>query len=448
MSDSDITNRRASPDRSWLYLDFDSFFASAEQHFNPELRGEAVGVVPLDVVGTGCIAISREAKARGVPSGANIRDARRADPDIRLVVARPDAYVRLHHRILAVIEECVPVANVRSIDELSCALVASESAEAEALARTIKVRLREAFSECLTCSIGIAPSEKLAKIAAEMNKPDGLVVLDRAQLPRRIADLPLGDIPGVSDGILSRLNRAGVRDVPALWRMGAKQCRALWGSIEGERFWCALHGYPYERPETEKRMFGHSRMLPLDWRTPERIHDCAKQLCLSAARRLRRSRHRATTLTFSARGGGHRGYDSYKPDDRKWRTEVAMRPACDDSALLAALGEAMERASGKRGLDFRPRSIGVMLHGLVDAEEAQGDLFAAPAQNGRERAERLSGAMDGLRERFGPEAVSHGMHDPLPGGYLGAKIAFGRIPDPADFGEAATADGDTQFVTV
>ena len=108
-----------------LYLDFDSFFASAEQHFNPTLRGKALGVVPLDSPHTGCIAVSREAKARGVKGNMPIVEARQIIPDMIFVVARPDAYVRLHHRILATIETCLPIAKVRSIDELVCHLLPS-----------------------------------------------------------------------------------------------------------------------------------------------------------------------------------------------------------------------------------------------------------------------------------------------------------------------------------
>ena len=436
------------PDRAKLYLDFDCFFASVEQHFNPDLRGKPVGVVPLDVPGTGCIAISREAKALGVPSGASIVKAREACPDMIFVVARPDAYVRLHHRVLHAIETCLPIARVRSIDEVVCDLLPSESAAALTLARGIKFALRERIGKSLTCSIGLGQTELLAKIAAEADKPDGLVVLDAAMLPDAIAEMPLADIPGISKGIESRLSKANIRNVEQLWAMGAKQCRALWGSIEGERFWNALHGYPYERPDTEKRMFGHSRMLPLDWRTPDKVRDCARQLLLSAARRLRREELRASKLTLSARGGGFRGEARSKSDTMRWSAEIVFDPAHDDKALLAALNDAYTRYTDQVG--FAPRLVSVVLHGLYSSDEPQGDLFAASnnmAKASRQRSERLSFALDSLRAKHGPAAASMGVQEAIPGGYLGAKIAFGRIPDEADFAET-TEDGDTHFATM
>ena len=112
-----------------LYLDFDSFFASAEQHFNPALRGRPVGVIALDSAHTGCIAVSREAKRLGVKANVPARDARLLVPDMIFVVARPDIYVRLHKRILAAIETVLPIQHVRSIDEVVCALLPSEGRE-------------------------------------------------------------------------------------------------------------------------------------------------------------------------------------------------------------------------------------------------------------------------------------------------------------------------------
>ncbi|MEL7257441.1 MAG: type VI secretion protein ImpB, partial [Pseudomonadota bacterium] len=166
-----------------LYLDFDSFFATVEQHFNPSLRGKPVGVVPLDSPNTGCIAISREAKMLGLKSNTSITIARDLIPDMIFVVARHDVYVRLHDRILEAIETCLPISHVRSIDEVVCELLPSEARQGRALADRLKQTLREIFSAVLTCSIGMAPTELLAKIAAERCKPDGFSLIRAEDLP-------------------------------------------------------------------------------------------------------------------------------------------------------------------------------------------------------------------------------------------------------------------------
>lgn len=426
-----------------LYLDFDSFFASAEQHFNAELRGRPLGVVPLDSPHTSCIAVSREAKARGVKSGATIRAARQVIPDMVFVIARHDAYVRLHKRILAVIGTILPVERVRSIDEVVCHLTPSEAAQGRALADRIKTALAGAFSPALTCSIGMAPTELLAKIGAEMNKPDGFVLIKAEDLPRCLSHLDLRDLPGISKGIGARLAAAGVEDIDALWRLAPKQARKIWGNVEGERFWNELHGIHAERPETKKSMYGHGRVLPRDSRTPDKVEACARQLLLSATRRLRRDNLRATELTLGFRGG-------WGAEDGRWNWRDTFPAARDDRTFMRALSEGLREA--RRTLRFSPQAVSVTIHGVVSDAEITGDLFGDTLEMGsdtasREKWETVSDLMDTLRKSHGAKALSLGVQDEVFGGYVGAKIAFGRIPDEADFSEAATADEDTHFLS-
>jgi DNA polymerase-4 len=436
-----------------LYLDFDSFFASAEQHFNPDLRNRPIGVVPLDSPHTSCIAVSRQAKARGVKSGATIAKAREIIPEMIFVVARHDVYVRLHKRILNVIENVLPVAHVRSIDEVVCNLLPSEGKRAEDLARQLKTALSTAFSDVLTCSIGMAPTELLAKIAAELHKPDGFRLIKAEDLPQALSDIDLGDLPGISKGMRARLQAAGVHDFAGLWALAPKQARAIWGSVEGERFWNGLHGYHTERPETKKSMFGHSRILPRDWRTPEQVKICARLLTESAGRRVRRADVRATKLTLSLRGGSARNPSGRRSDNKHWSWEGSFAPARDDHTFMKALGVGL--AEAERRLPFQPQSVSVMIHGLIGATEVMCDLFAAtPGVSGgaadtadRAKWEKVSDLMDDLRAKLGPQAVSMGPTKEVPGGYVGAKIAFGRIPDEEDFSGPPVADEDTHFVT-
>ncbi|GAA4228543.1 DNA polymerase-4 [Sagittula marina] len=433
-----------------LYLDFDSFFASAEQHFNPSLRGKPLGVVPLDSPNTSCIAVSREAKARGVKSGCSIKAARQVIPDMIFVIARHDVYVRLHKRILTVVDAILPVGKVRSIDELVCNLLPEEAEQGAALSATIKSALAEAFSPQLTCSIGMAPTELLAKIGAEMNKPDGFALIHSTDLPDKLADMEITDLPGISKGIEARLAAAGVADFTALWSLAPKQARAIWGNVEGERFWNGLHGYHSERPATKKSMYGHSRNLPQGWRTPERVAACARQLTLSAARRLRREGGRATRLTVSLSGEGPRGRGAR---DGGWSWESVFPPARDDRTFLRALAEGLAQAG--QSARFAPRSVSVVIHGLKDETELTGDLFGGSVdphgagENDATRAkwEKVSELLDDLRRSHGAKAISYGLQEDMPGGYIGAKIAFGRIPDEEDFSETPVADEQTRFLS-
>ncbi|MEA2707782.1 MAG: polymerase, partial [Phycisphaerales bacterium] len=161
-----------------LYLDMNSFFASVEQQLRPELRGRPVAVAAVDVDSTCCIAASYEAKQLGIRTGTPVWKARKCK-GVRIVEARPDVYVRVHHEIIKVVESCLPVHAVHSIDEMSCRLSPDESEPSAAaeLAHRVKQTVRDGVGSCLSCSIGLAPNRLLAKVAADMQKPDGLTTI-------------------------------------------------------------------------------------------------------------------------------------------------------------------------------------------------------------------------------------------------------------------------------
>jgi DNA polymerase IV len=416
----------ASPGLAALYIDFDSFFASAEQHLTPELRGRPVGVIPLPSEHTCLIAASREAKAFGFKVGTPVRDARRICPDIVIVPARPEAYVRLHHGIVAVVGRVVPVGAVRSIDEMVCHLLCNEQARAGDLALDIKTALARDIGPTLTCSIGVGPNELIAKIAAEMNKPDGLVLIRPEDLPDALHGLAVSDIPGIAKGNAARLERAGVFDMRGLLSLAPKHMRAIWGGIEGERMHAALHGGQVVRPPTIRGAFGHSRIIPRDWRSPGRIAACARLLLVKAARRMRREGYAAGTLSLSLRD----------QDRRQWGREERFAAARDDHSLLAALGRLLRQANADGALT-QAKTIYVLLTDIIPDADRPRDLFTTDEMiRTRNRWEKLSEVSDALAARFGDAASMLGIQRQPPGGYAGAKIAFGRIPDLADFDQA------------
>lgn len=410
-----------------LYLDFDSFFASAEQQMNPALQGRPVGVVPHHSAFTSLIAASREAKNLGLKTGMSVREARERCPDIVIIEARPDEYVKLHHQILDVIDTVLPVGTVRSIDELVCSLLPSESRQARQLGEAIKTALRNKFGSALTCSIGIAPNELLAKIAAEIDKPDGLVIVYPQDILTRFLNLQLRDLPGIAKGVEARLHRSGISTVEQLWKISPKQGRAIWGSVEGERFIAGLHGYAVEKQETQRRMFGHGRVLPRDWRQPEKILQCARLLCMSASRRLRKEHYRAGALVY---GWRIKGQDSVS-------VEGVFPPSRDDHCFLNCLGQLHRRLlmhPQLRKTDFRRIiNVHIYLHHLSGEVVNSHDLFEEPqAKLQQQRWEQVSDTLDRVRKQFGAEALSLGLTT-APGSYIGGKIAFGRIPDLDDF---------------
>lgn len=220
----------------------------------------------------------------------------------------------------------------------------------------------------------------------------------------------------------ARLGEAGITTVGSLWDIAPKHARAIWNSVEGERFVSALHGYAVEKPETVKRMFGHGRNLPPDWRAPERVLQCARLLTLSAARRLRRSHYRAGALSYTV--GVRR--------DSRSTLEGQFRPARDDHTFLNCLNGLHERLV-KSGEMRNISTVTVVLHELSSEDEATHDLFdTSETMKQRGQWERVSDMLDKVRSRHGSKALNLGPVNG-PGNYIGSKIAFGRIPEREDF---------------
>ncbi len=408
-----------------LYIDFDAFFASVEKQLRPEIRNLPVGVTALDSEYSSFITRCYMAKTFGIKRGMKVRDAREICPQISVQVARPDIYVKIHNLILEEIDRHVPVTKVWSIDEMECALIGRERFAAPQLAEQIRAGLAKAVGPYITPSIGLAPNQFLAKVAGDMNKPNGLTVLHPRDLPGPLLDLALTDLPGISAGMSVRLSRAGVQTVEDFWNLERKHARAIWGNIEGERMWAQLHGHKVERPETQKRMFGHSRVLTKGWNTPDKALDCLSLLTVKAAYRLRRSGYLCRSLSVALRPG----------DGERWSAQTSFAPCSDDQALTRHMRTLFKQGCAQFSKNARIKTVYVMLHDISKPEEISGDLFDF-ADEDTARSKRwgnIMTAMDGLNTKHGKAMVTMGPRTNLPGGFAGGKIAFGRVPDTEDF---------------
>jgi DNA polymerase-4 len=287
----------------WLYVDFNSYFASVEQQLQPHLRGRPVAVVPVDTDSTCAIAASYEAKAFGVRTGTPVYEAKKICPGIVCVLANHERYVEDHHKILAEMDNHIPVTAVCSIDEVACRLMDNETSP-EAITRiaaSIKRGLARHVGEYVTCSIGVAPNRYLAKVATDLQKPDGFTVIAGQDLPGKLLDLKLRDLPGIGRNMEKRLAMAGIYDMPTLWSLGPQHMRKVWGSVWGEKMWYLLRGIELPEEETTKSTIGHSHVMAPELRDPVKAKFVARRLTLKAASRLRRMGYYASCFALSAR---------------------------------------------------------------------------------------------------------------------------------------------------
>ena len=406
----------AQPDPSalvrWLYLDMNSFFASVEQEMNPALRGKPIAVVPLLADTTCCIAVSYEGKAFGVKTGTKVGEAKKLCPGIQLIEGNHENYIRYHNRIVPAVESCIPVEAVCSIDEIACRLTGSQQDVnvAGALAEKIKNTIKTKVGSSLRCSIGVAPNRYLAKIAADMKKPDGFTVIRPRDLPGILHQLKPRDLPGVGARMEEGLRRKGIVTLEKMLSLSAKELHRAWGSIVGEKMWHLLRGEELHDKASAQQSISHSHVLPPELRNEPDALRVLKKLTTKAALRLRHEGFWASNIEVFVR---FLGQDS-------WRARCSLTETQDTLTFIHAIGELWKRLPSGH-----PYAVGAVLSGLVP------DSLHMPSLFDDSKREKLTRALDAVNEKFGKEMVHFGATHEA-GKLAPLRIAFTRIPDESE----------------
>lgn len=425
------------PDRfSFMHIDLNSFFASVEQQLNPEYRGKPLAVVPTMADTTSCIAASYEAKAFGVKTGTQVGEAKKMCPGIVLIEGNHTEYAKYSHAIAEAVELCCPVAHTPSIDEMVCQLMGREQEppQARKIALEIKESIYRNVGVALRCSIGMAPNRYLAKIASDMQKPDGLIGLLPSQLPRAIAHLELRDLPGVGARTESRLKAKGVTTMEQLLALDRTGVHNLWGSVWGDRLYHWLRGGETGddgatmMSEVQKSL-GHSHVMAPEFRSEEGAWAIANKLLHKAAMRLRMEKFYAGSMAVTIR------YQLTKEQAERlkskrhtsgikhsgWGMEARFRQCQDTLTLLEAMRGMWARRP--QGDEFRkPFFVGVTLRELVPENEHQEELFGDP-----DNRTQLSVTMDKLNLKYGHTTLHFGSMLPARES-APTRIAFTQIP--------------------
>lgn len=370
----------------WLFLDINAYFASVEQQNDPALRGKPIVVAPFNSDSTCAIAASYEAKAYGIKTGTNIGDARRMCADLIVVEATPPMYVAYHRRIVEVAETVLHVDKVCSIDEMRCQLLGAEKEpeNARRIARKMKETIKEGVGEYITCSVGVAPNSFLAKLATDMMKPDGLVILERDEIEERVKDLKLTDFCGINKRMKARLNAAGVFTAPDLYALDRQGIRAAFGSVVGERWWYLLRGYELEQEIIEGKTLGHSHVLSPDMRTDQGCRETLLRLMQKASARLR-----AGGLVASGLGVYVTAFE------KSWHAHGTFDATSDTIRLNAELLRLWE------GREYtKPRNVGLVFTNMRKENEVTPSLFDMEVDRSQ-----VNKAVDEMNQKFGKNSV-------------------------------------------
>ena len=396
-----------------LLVDFNSYFASVEQQLNPHLRGKPIGVVPMMAETTVCIAASYEAKRFGVKTGTLLKDAKKLCPEILFVEAHHERYVEFHDMAKVAVDSVIPIRKVLSIDEMDCDLP-SKSRTPEAareLAFKVKRAIRDQVGEQLRTSVGVGPNTFIAKTASDMMKPDGLVVIERHELPQRLFGLKLRDLSGIGKSMEARLAKQRVTTIEQLAQLTRDQLHTIWGGVGGDRMYQRLRGEWVPDLETQTQSISHSHVLPPDERNESDAYAILNRLTQKAAMRLRKIGYYASRMSV---------FMKYL-NGPTWGKDSQFNETQDTVVFLRALQHVWRQRPAKKSL--KPLAVGMVLHGLVHESEHTGTLF-----DNEDARHRLYDTIDKLNVKFGKNAVYFGgAHQAIDGAPM--RIAFNHIPD-------------------
>lgn len=280
--------------RRIAHIDMDAFFAAVERQRRPELAGK-----PLVIGGHGdphargvVSTASYEARRYGIHSAMPLRTAFRLCPDAVFLPVDYAAYSAVSHTVKAALAAVSPVLEDAGIDEAYLD-VSALPGSAEEIGREIKRRVHEATG--LTCSVGIAPNKRLAKIASDLEKPDGLTILAEEDAAERIAALPVRKVPGIGPVTEAHLARLGVRTIGALARLPAARLLAEFGAARAEFLYEAARGID-------------PRELVTHWEPKERSRETTFQKDTRDVQAIRRTvAELAREIAGELRADGYRG---------------------------------------------------------------------------------------------------------------------------------------------
>lgn len=376
--------------RAILHVDMDAFYASVEQRDHAQLRGK-----PVIVGGSGnrgvVAAASYEVRKFGVHSAMPTREALRRCPDAVCVQPRIAHYSAVSQQIFAVFHEFTPLVQGLSLDEAFLDVTASLGAlgSAEHMAHEIKRRIRSRTE--LTASVGVAPNKLVAKIASDLRKPDGLVIVRAEEIRDLLDPLPIRKLFGLGPKTAPKVEALGIHTLGELRQAPSSRLRPVFGRYT-ERVQQRAAGIDDRPvvPDVDEKQISAEETFDVDIADRNRLHAEIERLADKTCSRLRARKLSGGCVTVKIRRGDFTTYTRQRAfEPRTQETRVVARIA---AGLLDAWLQDQPRAA--------LRLLGVGVSDL--AEEFQADLFAVPETT---RNRQLDAAVDQIRNRFGAVAL-------------------------------------------
>lgn len=379
--------------RSIFHVDMDAFFASIEQTDDPGLRGKPV-LVGYDGPRGVVAAASYEARQFDCYSALPMAIAKRRCPHAVIVPVRFARYREISQQMFAIFDEFSPLVEPLSVDEAFLDLTGTEKllGEAEDVARQLKERIRTKLG--LTASIGVAPNKFLAKLASDLKKPDGLVVVGPNEIDSLLIPLPVSKVWGIGPVMAEKLRQMGIHKIGDLQKHSAESLERMFGQDAG-RFLRLAHGID-DRPvvsDREAKSIGQEQTFGVDVADPADVRRVLFEQVEQVGRRLRKHGLFARTVSLKIRFG------DFETVSRSMTLKDSTDSTSDIWNAAIALFEKWCEKS------FRAvRLIGASTSQLSRGP-SQMSLFADPQ---KERKKKLDGVADQITAKFGSAAIRRG----------------------------------------
>ena len=384
-------------ERTIIHVDMDAFYASVEQRDNPEFRGKPVivGAAPKMGRGRGVVsAASYEARAYGIHSAMPISRAYRLCPLGIFLPVRGRRYVQVSKNIMAIFHEYTPSVQAISLDEAFLDVTGTQRlfGPAEKIGREIKARIQE--QEQLTASVGIGPNKLVAKIASDLQKPDGFVFVSPHQVETFLAPLPVSKLWGIGKKTEEKLGKLGIKTVADLASMPKKTLEDVAGKL-GRTLWNYARGIS-ESPVISDRgakSISNETTFAKDVDDPEILLETLLQLSEKVGYRMRKHEWIGRTVTLKVR---------FEDFSTVIRHNTLPKPIYMSEAIYSEVYTLF------KNLDIvQPvRLLGVGMTQLASASELQMNLFA----DEDEKRKKVTEAVDALKDKYGQKVIGRGVN--------------------------------------
>jgi len=381
--------------RSIIHIDMDAFFASVEKLDNIELKGKPVIVGGLGKRGVVATA-SYEARKYGIKSAMPISKAKKLCPGGIFLSSRIERYHEISKKIRRIFLSYTPKVEPISLDEAFLDVTETVGSFDSAIAKAGKIKREIQKKTGLTCSAGVAPNKFLAKLASDMQKPNGFVVIRKNKIDKILKGLPVSKIWGVGKVTEQKLNNMGIQTINDLKQIPRNRLKNVFGK-QGEKLYELARGIDSSPVEPHRHVKSISQEITFgeDLKNSEKVKSFIVRLSEEVGSALRKKKFRAKTVKIKVR------FSDFTTITR----QISLGISTNSTEIIRNIAIKLfeERVTRNQAV----RLIGVGTSNITNIKEKQ--LFLFPETKNEQKIKKIDDVLDEIREKFGKNIIRRGI---------------------------------------